>query len=166
MSPGAPLVVKCCWSTPAPPKAEAGRNPVIPVQQFALDALAAYLTRTETVEAELPWRGTDADTTIKTTHVFGLTTSATIGHSIRERAAKAGGTWSPNDLRHLYFSTLEQNGIPPRTIQEVMGREPPGGGCRYCRVQPHTLDFRALVIEAAWDGIEDSRAALTKKTAN
>jgi hypothetical protein len=125
MSPGAPLVVKCCWSTPAPPKAEAGRNPVIPVQQFALDALAAYLTRTETVEAELPWRETDADTTIKTTHVFGLTTSATIGHSIKERAAKAGGTWSPNDLRHLYFSTLEQNGIPPRTIQEVMGREPP-----------------------------------------
>ena len=47
-----------------------------------------------------------------------------------------------------------------------MGHEAPGVGGRYSHVQPHTLGWITPVIEAAWNGNEEPRAALAEKSAN
>jgi len=142
-------------------KTDAGQDRTIPVPQFALDQLAAYLAKCPAVERTLPWLRPDAEPSRVTSLVFGLATRDTITTCVTDRAAKFGGTWSPHDLRHLYASTLEQGGVPLRTVQEVMGHAPRGVTGIYSHVQPHTLDMIRPVLEACWlDEAEGESAAI------
>jgi integrase len=133
-------------------KTDAGQDRTIPVPQFVLDALAAYLARHPAVERTLPWLRPDAEPSRTTSLVFGLATLDTITSSVTDRAARVGATWSPHDLRHKYNSTLEQGGIPLRTVQEVMGHAPKGASGIYSHVQPHTLEMIRPLLESWWFG--------------
>lgn len=56
--------------------------------------------------------------------------------------------YSPHRLRHLYATTLEQNGVPLATVQAVMGHAPTGITLAvYTHVQPHTLTMVRDIIE-------------------
>lgn len=140
-------------------KTDAGQDRVVPVPQFALDAIAAYLTRHPATSRTLPWLRPDAEPSRATSLVFGLATRDTITSSVTSRAARIGATWSPHDLRHLYASTLEQGGIPLRTVQEVMGHAPRGVTGIYSHVQPHTLELIRPVLEACWLGEAEAESA-------
>ena len=113
---------------------------------------AAYIARHPVVERTLPWLEPDSEKTRTTSLVFGLATSDTLTSAVTARGLKAGGTWSPHDLRHLYASTLEQSGVPLRTVQEVMGHAPRGVTGIYTHVQAHSLDLIVPVIEGVWFG--------------
>jgi len=146
----------------SPAKTPAGRDRVIPVPQFLLDTLAAYLSTHPAVERTLPWTEPEAARTRTTSLVFGLATTDTMTRSITDRGRKAGGTWSPHDLRHLYASTLEQAGVPLRTVQEVMGHAPKGITGMYTHVQAHSLELIVPVIEGAWFGAADESRHVTR----
>lgn len=131
-------------------KTDAGQDRVVPAPQFVLDALAAWLSSHPALDAVLPWGSPDSERTKATSLVFGLSSKSITG-IVSYRARKAGATWSPHDLRHLYASTLEQGGIPLRTVQEVMGHQPKGVTGIYSHVQPHTLERIRPVLEDAWN---------------
>lgn len=144
-----------------PAKTPAGRDRVIPAPQFVLDILAAYIAAHPVVERELPWSDIGSDRTRTTSLVFGLASSDTLTREVIKQGQKAGGTWSPHDLRHLYASTLEQAGVPLRTVQEVMGHAPKGVTGIYTHVQAHSLELIVPVVEAAWYGAREESGHVT-----
>ena len=93
--------------------------------------------------------------------MFGLASSDTLTREVIKQGQKAGGTWSPHDLRHLYASTLEQAGVPLRTVQEVMGHAPKGVTGIYTHVQAHSLELVIPVIEAVWFGAKQESGHVT-----
>lgn len=126
-------------------KSEAGQDRVVPLPEWAVQALSVLAglrpepqrLRVGAPDSEV-WQTIDLLVPVTPP----ATMSARVGSTFRRTT---GDRFSPHALRHLYATTLEQAGVPLRTLQSVMGHEPVGV----------TLSTYVHVTEASYAMVRD-----------
>lgn len=123
----------------------------VPLPQYALDALAAYLSEHPAVPVPVlrEEKGEHVESTARL--LFQAEKGGPANRtSLDARLVKLPGVrLRPHDLRHAYASELVNGGVPERAVMEWLGHTPPGVTLR---VYTHVLD----------DAAERARTLLTR----
>lgn len=148
-----------------PAKSEAGADRVVPLPAFALEAasrLAAMHADADPVTLPVGAPGAERTETVRLLLGRPLHPSS-LSNRIAKASARRGTGWSPHMLRHLYATTLEQGGVPLRTVQAVLGHEPQGVTLGvYVGVTPESLERVRAVLDGTWDGAASQAASRTQ----
>lgn len=114
----------------------------VPLPQFALDTLAAYLAErpAEPVPVLRERKGEHVESTARL--LFQAEKGGPANRTSLDAQLKrlTGDRLRPHDLRHAYASELVNGGIPERAVMEWLGHTPPGVTLR---VYTHVLDDAA-----------------------
>jgi len=133
-----------------PPKTEAGKDRIVPLAPWVVDALSR-LAGMRRGEVTMPWgtpegRPVTIDPLIPPFPPSGLSTR------VADAARRVGARFSPHDLRHRFTTELEQRGVPLRTVQAIVGHEPMGVTMSvYVHVTEESLAAARGVIAAVWE---------------
>jgi integrase len=85
-------------------------------------------------------------------HVLGAPAAGdSLAHRVSAAAAKAGASFAPHALRHLYTNTLLEAGIPLRTVDYLTGHRSAGMTVGvYAHVTPESVARASATIASAW----------------
>lgn len=139
------------WLSPI--KTEAGGDRVVPLPEFALEALS-ILAGQAPPAVEVSVDAPDAPTYRSVRLLLGLVDPATMSARVAGAAKRAKlGTIHAHAYRHLYVTTLEQSGVPLRTVQAVAGHAPQGVTLSvYTHVTEESLALVRRALEEARQG--------------
>jgi integrase len=143
-----------------PPKSEESDR-TVPVPQFALDMLAAYLHDSPAEPCLVPVGAPDADPEsvplIFRADKGGPILRTTLDGRMRWLNKRVGmdPRVKPHDLRHDYATLLSDGGIPERAIQQYLGHAPQTVTFRvYTHVGPEIDDRARVVLTDAWQAAQ------------
>lgn len=133
-------------------KTEAGGGRVVPLPDFAVEALSILAGRSPepvTVAVDEP----DAKVARTARLLLGLVDPAALSARIGSAAHRAGvGKVYAHAYRHLFVTTLEQGGVPLRTVQAVAGHAPQGVTLSvYAHVTEESLALVRQALQGVWD---------------
>jgi integrase len=132
-------------------KSDAGQGRVVPLPDWAVEALsvlAANRPEPQTLPVGRPDAAESKTVDLLLPAADPANMSARIAMVFRN---KTGTRHAPHSLRHLYTTTLEQGGVPLRTVQSIIGHEPQGVTLSvYAHVTEESLIQARQVIGAAW----------------
>ena len=143
-------------------KSEAGQDRVVPLPDWAVDALSR-LARERPEPTPIPWGAPDAADTRTVDLLLPPTQPANLSARVATVFLRASGErHAPHALRHLYATTLEQGGVPLRTVQSILGHEPQGVTLStYVHVTEDSLRQARDVISVAWPSTDEPGAVQT-----
>jgi integrase len=133
-------------------KSEAGQGRVVPVAQWTLDVLAAWLTENPPQVEEVPRDRPDGTTMVRVAPIFGMVKGDTASSLVRDARWGTGVKYSPHDLRKLFATELEQSGLPYTSVQAILGHAPVSVTGLYVQVTEKSLDQARDILTAAWEG--------------
>ena len=133
----------------------------VPLPQYALDTLAAYLAAhpAEPIPVLREVKGERVESTARL--IFQADKGGPANRTTLDaRLAKAPGpTLRPHDLRHAYASELVNGGIPERAVMEWLGHTPPGVTLRvYTHVLDDAADRARKLLTDLWTGEQETPA--------
>lgn len=142
-------------------KTDAGGDRVVPLPDFAVEALsvlAGLAPKSVGVAVGAP----DAREVRAPRLLLGMADPAAVSARIAGAASRAKvGKVHAHAYRHLYVTTLEQAGVPLRTVQQVVGHAPQGVTLGvYAHVTEESLALVRRVLEGAWDTGSPASTAL------
>lgn len=139
-------------------KSDAGQGRVVPVAQWTLDILAAWLAENPPAVVDIPRDRPDAPVSVPLAPLFGLIRNDSASALVRDAKWPTKEKFSPHDLRKLFATELEQRGLPYTSLQAILGHASVSVTGLYVHVTEASLDQARDILTAAWDGASGTTA--------